>query len=244
MQIYERISFSGKRIAVIPTANVAQKRIGPLIGELQSCGVDTILIEDRLPEFSFSKSMNRGIEKALRYNPDCIILANDDVHGIVGLESMIDYSINNHTYVQPYTNGRKPVVGVTSSPFRVMLNYAVMRRAPFFALRYVSHLVQDRFMVNIPSITGRGMVSVQPFGVFHAGILDKHRFDEEFKNYVEDDELGYRLRKNGFIGVTKKEWRITHDGQATFQRFDMVQASRSAHYFYRKYNGNVTGVGF
>jgi GT2 family glycosyltransferase len=237
MQIHERISFSGKKIAVIPTANVTQKRIDLLIGELQSCGVDTILVEDRLPEFSFSKSMNRGIGKALQYNPSCIILSNDDVHGIDGLESMIDCAISNHTYVQPYVNGKRPVYHITSIPLRVVWNYGVAKRAPLFAMNYAGKLVYKRhFIVGIPVLIGTGIVSVQPFGVFDVEILRKYRFDEGFRNYVEDDELGYRLYKNGIIGVTKKEWKISHDGSGTFHGFDVTMASESAHYFYRKWH--------
>ena len=51
--------------AIIPTMDMHQLRVRELIMELDLYGVDSLLVEDRLPEFRFSRSMNVGIDKLI-----------------------------------------------------------------------------------------------------------------------------------------------------------------------------------
>lgn len=49
--------------AVIPTADMSQERVSDLVKELDEARVDALLVEDTLPAFSFSRSMNAGSGK-------------------------------------------------------------------------------------------------------------------------------------------------------------------------------------
>ena len=237
-------------IAVIPTADINQERVQALIKEFERNNVDSIVVEDMLPSFRFAKSMNSGITEALKHNVKCIILSNDDISKIEGLEEMIQYVIEHkHSYVHPYVNGKNMLFSVTTSEIRFALNYTIVFRAPFYAARYIRNirrlLNHKHFAVGIPAITHKGMVRVQPFGVFNAETLQNYKFDEHFINCLEDDELGYRLNISGIHGATNQRWRVNHGGGMSFKKarknnlyVDNIKDTLiGAVYFYNKYFG-------
>ena len=242
--------------AVIPTADIKQARVQVLIKELAAAGVDSILVEDRLPEFRFSRSMNAGINELLKLeNLRYIILSNDDICNIKGIRDMIArISEDENSYAQPYPNGKKPTFVVTRSRLRFVLNYALARRAPFHALRVMNgfHWLRKRrsFMMGAPAVLWDrdNIVGVQPFGIFNKSMLRNNKFDENFINGVEDDELGYRLKLAGARGITMPEWSVVHEANSSFKLATNGEKNqigsyyitdeemiRSAEYFYRKY---------
>ena len=97
----------------------------------------------------------------------------------------------------------------------------------------------DKFALGVPSLTGNGIVSVQPFGVFKANTLESERFDENFRIYVEDDEFAYRLSLKGINGHTDPSWKIRHYGGSSLgkgmseERLKLVAYGGA--YFYRKH---------
>ncbi len=231
-----------KVIAVVPTADHTQDRVQRLQKELNAHKVDSILVENSGPTFSFSKSMNAGIKESLNHQPDCVILSNDDVWGIEGIDGMINYVLSHDKcYAQPYLNGRKPVVNVTTSPLKLFFSYTLARKAPFYAYKFTLGIMKltSGFALGIPSLIGNGLVSVQPFGVFKASTLEDEMFDENFHIYVEDDEFAYRLSLKGIHGQTNPSWRIRHDGGTSLgkgiseDRIRLVASGAS--YFYTKH---------
>lgn len=210
-------------VAVIPTMDVDSQRVRLLVNELDHAGVDSLLVEDRLPEFSFSRSMNRGIEQALGRNPkpDIIILSNDDIFDIKGLDDMMEYVHINGGYAQPYVNGKRCSFVVTRSRIGYIFRYAVKRLAPFYALRHI-RLFHARIGSNYPApaiLHGKHeIVCVQPFGVFKSESLETVKFNEEIVNGMEDDQFGYSLHViHGFRGVTKREWNVHHSRGSSFR---------------------------
>lgn len=237
-------NLSGKKtIAVIPTADASQRRVQVLLEELNQNTVDSIVVEDGSPTFSFSRSMNSGIAEALRHNPDCIILSNDDVYELHGVADMIEFVLSNRDhYAQPYVNGKRLMVNFTTSPLGLFIGYTLSRRAPIYAYKFTRNLMKlaPRFAVAVPTIRRKkGVLSVQPFGVFRADTLEQAKFDENFRIFVEDSEFALRLNLNGIHGETRKEWKASHEGGATLgkgtseEKMKLVAAG--AAYFYEKY---------
>lgn len=64
-------------IVVIPTANILSDRVSRIIKLFSYLPI--IVVESSGQFFNFSKSMNRGIEIALEYEPEWILLSNDDI---------------------------------------------------------------------------------------------------------------------------------------------------------------------
>ena len=245
--------------AVIPTMDMHQLRVRELIMELDLYGVDSLLIEDRLPEFRFSKSMNAGIDRLIADgHAKVAILSNDDISDIRGLDNMIAIVSTGarSAYAVPLINKEWRMSIVTTSRFEFVYNLARTRYAPFHALRVLSGYgwvtKRKHFAMGVPALPKqngfRRFAPVQPFAVFPLEILKSHRFDENFVNGLEDDELGYRLWKDGISSVTSSNWNVKHGGAVSFkaarhgkkEKIGLYLCSdaemiASAEYFWRKH---------
>ncbi len=210
--------------AVIPTMDVNQTRVRRLASELDSTGVDVLFVEDSGPSFRFARSMNAGI-KALLTRPHIryILLSNDDICEIRGFDDMLGaLREGKGSYAQPYVNGDRPSFVVTDSLPRLMVNYGIRKRAPFYALRLSKaariHGGSKKPIIFSPAVLRRKeIISVQPFGLFDRKVLECEIFDENFHNGVEDIELAYRLHLRGFGGLTDVRWSISHAKGESFR---------------------------
>jgi hypothetical protein len=74
-------------ILVVPTANFAHMpvRIPDFF-----LGVPILFVESSGQFFNYSRSVNRGISEALKFNPDWIILSNDDVWPLYPLDRLTE----------------------------------------------------------------------------------------------------------------------------------------------------------
>ena len=210
--------------AVIPTADTNQNRVQSLIAELDSNGVDSLCVEDKLPEFRFARSMNRGIEELLKHGKiRCIVLSNDDISDIKGMADMLQIvAQNQNIYARPHTNGENSACIVTTSRLKLIWNYSVAKKAPFYAFRIVNGLNwygKHHLAVTAPTFKWKSgsFVNVQPFGVFNAAVFRDNKFDENFQNGIEDLELGYRLMLAGVKGMARPEWNVRHGGSSSFK---------------------------
>lgn len=252
---------SRKSVAVIPSMDVNSERVKSLANEFDKNEVDSIVVEDRLPEFRFSKSMNAGIQEALKY-PDIstIVLSNDDVNNIKGLNEMINTVVTNKTmmtrdiYAVPYVDGSPKIFYVTTSRLGFMWSHTLMNKAPFHAKRVLSGFGwtknRKKFAMGAPAVKWQSdkIYSIQPFSVLSSSVLKRFMFDENFINGLEDDELGYRLWKNNIKGVTNPAWSIHHSSNVSFKEVRQGKKSniglcyssdeemvKSAEYFYDKH---------
>lgn len=217
--------YTGKEItAVIPTIDHKQPMTQHLLSELESLGSDWICVEDSGPGFNFSKSMNKGIESALkREQVKFIILSNDDLHTVIGFEGMIKtLKEGKYGYVCPYLNGKFHAVHLSRSLLVDVMSATVAGGAPFYVLRQrraaKKYISSSRYPIVSQKVfpMGRYAVQVQPFSIFRAEILEKDKFDEDFLKHRQDGELAIRLHLKGIIGLTSKDWNVTHLNHVSF----------------------------
>ena len=229
MKIIWGINRERNNVAVIPTSDVRQDMTMKLLEILDREGVDSLLIEDSLPELRFSKSMNRGIDEVLKKDyVEHIILSNDDITEITCLGEMIStLSENANAYIHPFVNHTSPYVIITGSPLRFLINNGIRNLSPFYSLNLILKLKwygnRNKLWMGTPAFNFQSdkIVNVQPFGVFPAYLLRDNRFDENFVNGVEDIEFAFRLNRKGFKGITNPRWNVTHKGAASFRKFKL-----------------------
>lgn len=73
---------SRKVIVIVPTMSITGSLFEQFSNSLSKTAEQKptiISVESYGPEFNFAKSINAGIQEALKYNPDFLILSNDDV---------------------------------------------------------------------------------------------------------------------------------------------------------------------
>ena len=213
--------------AVIPTMNIASKIAQNIVNELDSLNVDSLLVENSGESFSFANSMNTGIGEILK-RPfiKYVILSNDDISEVVGLKEMTKMiEENSADYAQPFINGSSGTIIFTTSIFRSMINWGIIKRAPFYPVRIIKMIREinktKKFMMSAPAILwNKGIVGVQPFAIFRRDLLEKFRFDEKIVNGVEDDDLTYTLWRNHYKGITKREWNVNHRSNSSFKEIN------------------------
>ena len=211
--------------AVIPTMDAQQQRVQSLIRELDTNGVDSLVVVDSGPDFRFSRSMNAGIRELLSEpRVKYILLSNDDVYDISSAFNGMIRALKdgNADYVTPYVNGGRPSRMFTRSVAKLVFSFGLRYHAPMHALRVFravkAHANGAKPLFTAPPISIRNeVISVQPFSLFKREVLEEEMFDENFQNGVEDEELMYRLSVKGYMGHTNAAWNIHHVGGASFR---------------------------
>ena len=74
-------------VAVVPTADSSSKRAA--IVEKFLNPIPVLFVESRGQYFNFAASLNRGIEEALKSNPDWILYTNDDMLQVDSIQSVL-----------------------------------------------------------------------------------------------------------------------------------------------------------
>lgn len=236
MRLIDDVAKERNVAAVVPTMNVNLDRVRKLALELDSNGVDLLLVEDSGPLFSFSRSMNAGITALLtKPHVKYIVLSNDDVCNIQGFDNMLGaLKEGKGDYAQPYANGIRPSMISTRSQLRLMLNFGLKKHAPFYALRIAgvarTYTNSQRPLFLAPSLSRRKeIISVQPFGLFSRKVLEHEMFDENFHNGMEDHDLAYRLHLHGYSGLTDADWNVFHAKGESFK--SLYARSRTGSYY-------------
>ncbi|MDG6999401.1 MAG: hypothetical protein JRN15_09840 [Nitrososphaerota archaeon] len=231
-------------VAVIPTISTSRSDTQNLLSFLDRSGVDSVCVVDSGKGFNFSRSMNAGIKETLaRHKPRLIILSNDDVSDIKGLDKMVQYLLDHGlTYVVPYVNGKRDYCTLTASRLRFIINYAIFRFAPLYALKLSAAVIarkgDRKLLLGAPASRLGGFLNIQPFVILHTEslmLLKKQTgcfFDEGFLNRLEDYELAYRLNKCGIRGITNSEWSIRHVMGSSLGRKAMRENNEIANNLY------------
>lgn len=215
--------------------------------------LDFVYVEDGSKDFHFSKSMNRGIDRAIDLGYDNIILSTNNIKFNDYSDYMtftyyiknrlmdgyhVAYRVNNHT------NGNM----ITNKPFKFLLN-GISNELPFFTLRQYMGMKKAGLPPFYSARTRKGFPGTMPLSIYSSNILKEYKFDENIKNSSEDIDLGYRLWKDNikchYIPVN-----IIHRGNQSFKTinrvknplsgyYDINDWSNNTRYLYKKYFGDV-----
>lgn len=172
-----------------------------------------IAVESSGNEFNFSKSMNIGINEALKLNSEYIILTNDD---IVVTENWLEPLLESFSTTKEIgfcvpkiakitQNGfSKPTFPIIKMPSRASILFAatlgkVLPDALWSVtkelLRYAQATV-DTISNNVADTSAPAwgfMINVQPISLTKTHVIaDLGGFDERFKNGCEDFDLSIR----------------------------------------------------
>ena len=247
MKIIDLLNNEREVVAVVPTMDITLPRVIKLKDDLDRNGVDMIAVEDSGPAFRFAKSMNAGIKEALsKESVKYILLSNDDVYAITGFSNMLNaIKHTKYDYAHPYINGVRPSAVATRSTIKTITNFAIRKQAPFFAwdkirmARNVSGIKHPMFMVPSVLHLGGEIISVQPFGLLKKEILEMCRFDENFQNSMEDDDLMCQINFHGYRGITNENWNIRHSVGASFRTINKHDRMGSSYGGEEQFKGNL-----
>lgn len=97
--------------AVVPTKSIESNLVKILSKKLQ--GFNIIFVESGGPFFNFSYSMNVGIQEAIKINSKYIMLSNDDIFPLGGIEKLaeevVDSSNEYDIFIPTILNGKEPM---------------------------------------------------------------------------------------------------------------------------------------
>jgi len=222
-------------VVVVPTSSINNTHILNFVRSLNTSAPSSLKVVEVIStgnEFNFAKSMNTGIEEALKSNPEFILLSNDDVlfgdHWIEPLlnalrkDRLIGYAlplINSHSYFGD---------GVVSMPhyFSIYLLTSELLSAvkPFLH----SVLKLRELMKSVERSANNGVFEVKdeiPYGSMANSqpvclmrtktLLDIGSFDSRFNNGIEDFDLSMRVYLAGLkVGICLDS-QVSHLGSAT-----------------------------
>ena len=205
----ERKSSGGVSV-VVPTPTLGSQRVVDTLRIYDP--LEVILVESSGPYFNYSRSMNRGIEKAVELDADWIILSNDDLFKVDPIENLVHYLENESSEVVMAAPGyiqnvwyhttsvflskarrrqNNQAMRKFQTKYNILADYPVIKNG----LHYYLQLLYYRYLKLQSSI-----VSFYNFGdfcVLGSKIARKHNFDEAFQNRVEDIDLSLRLKTSG-----------------------------------------------
>lgn len=198
--------------------------------------IDIILVESQGKYFNYARSMNFGIDSALRKDPEWIIISNDDVFEIDPIDSFVaelrQEKDSEMVMAAADTLGRYHH-SMDSMVFANNLNPATMAldvlswKSYFFQVIKVLHRFGVKFRAdNLPPTQTRaplvdsffrGLASRSvcverfctfgDFGAFRSSLLRRFQFDEFFINGGEDRDLAIRL-KLAKVAIKKSNFRL------------------------------------
>ncbi len=223
-------------IAVVPTMSRESKFAMDISNFFAPYPV--VFVESSGSNFNYSKSCNSGIEKALSYDPEWIILSNDDMIVVDPIENLSEALKDAKGSLYTVTDEKRrgahggKVIITKFNAFglffellqdllrRDLVAIQVLARYGWKKNTY-STSGQDTFLPKIIGHFGKikpvEYTSFSDFCIFRADILRRFKFDENFWNNYEDRELAYRLYKSGYK-VEILPFRLGSIGDASFSR--------------------------
>lgn len=188
----------------------------------------------------FTKSLNEGIKKSLKFNPDFILTLNDDLtiqtNYILSLIKVVkdlqqnaiigSLSITNTTPRRVFFSGIKSVNFYT---------YSSKCYLPFMKI------IEDNKIIGLlPSIwvPTRGMLI--PFQI----VKELHGFDEKFIQYGSDTDFCYRAAKIGVKSYISYDSIVFSDWEKTGSGSPYIQQSLGTYLwniFFNKYSARFIG---
>lgn len=196
---------------VIPTANAAREPAKTAIAQARATtahlGATVHVIESSGPGFRFSRSVNRGMREAP--DADAWVLLNDDCFMDEGwLDAMLDAprahpDVGVVGALLRHRDGTlQHAGGLLADPWPFFVHYALVRRAPFWALRqlwrgwrrdepYVAHYHRLRPRGRLAFVTGACMLITK---ACRQRIGD---YDEDYEFGFEDIDYCLRALESG-----------------------------------------------
>lgn len=209
---------------------------------------------DNNPDFNYAYSCNVGIKKALEYDPEWIVLSNDDMikedhpdilkeelHGIDSEETDIVFTKNSDNMYHSY-----PVVLGESTIVRnsyLRLSGADNKKQAFLEKKFEVSIVPSTNF-NKKGIFKRTVkfTNIGSFGIFSSKFIRENGsklFDDNYANELEEVELSYKVKRDNRV-INTINYRIgdrvgSSLGTGSVRKFRAI-ASR-AYFNYKIRNG-------
>ena len=210
LTVYEELKDS-KIVVVIPTinrnSNLALNCINNIYSELT-----TVLVESgRTKLFNYARSVNLGVKRAMRLEPNWIIISNDDVikidtpNKLVSELNKLDHNVIKTVFTNPPGRYHSVEHGLCKPRSRIfsLLSRVSARSYDFLSLykkfniewTHAPPKYPYRFFFN----DFHKFILTVSFSIFSSTFIaenDGKLFDETYINGVEDIDLSYQLNSD------------------------------------------------
>ena len=259
--LYKVIDDHNDNCFVIPTMYKDDFLKNPYYRFIQENNLgDIILIQDHSKQFWFSKSMNMGIQEALKEEYKIITLSVDSISFSQPQKIFEIYNnlkqlqTDNFVYapkvLNNHINSHINRSGITNSGIKYLFFQTTLNVLPIYAFKKWNEYRKRRLL---PFFVYRdeknGFLNIMPFGIFSRHILENYQFDEKIKNSFEDSDLAYRLYRDNIV-VKEIDVEVIHRG-SSFSKINKVNSLSGAYdvqdycnninYLYRKYYSVLEG---
>jgi len=208
-------------IAVIPTADSSK------FSDFFDGRIPEVLVESSGPYFNYAHSLNSGVKEALKYNPEWIIICNDDLFKIDDVEKMLgeinkntnkDFLLAKPGYYNRVWYHTMPtqliergsidyhtykLTGLVDSNLREMLKITGKFNVERFAYAvFPTHESVFRMwwrLIFLSSFRKPAFYNIGDFSIIRSEVFKKIKFNELFINSHEDAFFSYQLKS--FDGV-------------------------------------------
>ncbi len=257
----EKIKTSESAITLnitVPTKSILSDRFKRLRqsvienGLSLECNVSMSAVEDTLPSFRFSKSVNRGFQEN---DADYYVNVNDDV--ILGKTALSESLYRLHENpevgilggVLCYPNGKVQYAGNGVALSGTMKYYYMMilkYHAPFDAFRKIRHNKKkgiERFLLfydytNFKE-TSEGLCGATYQMITAQTIKSTGGYDENYVMGFEDYDFCLRAMKSGFKVRLAKTVRLTHERGASGVEHSRIWGDEATQMLYSKFSPDV-----
>lgn len=206
-------------IVVIPTAdfngNYAKNCRENIFKGLHIIFVESGEVPD--PYFNYAHNCNVGIKKAMVYNPNWVVISNDDMQKIddirklLGKLNRVENKIGFVAFADKSFHHTKPELLV---PVNMFVYFYYLKNKSFRILNYLIKYFDIKYVVTTDKLVKRvffkkiaSILELNDFAIFSADIIEENKFsifDEIFINHFEDTDLSLR------ISYEKKKTLITN----------------------------------
>jgi hypothetical protein len=210
-------------IAVIPTADSGK------FSDFFDGKIPEVLVESNGPYFNYSHSLNLGVREALKYNPEWVIICNDDLFEVDRVEKMLgeinknkgkDFLLAKPGYYNRVWYHSIPtqliergsidyqtykLTGLVDSNLREMLRITDKFNVKRFVYAvFPTHESMFRMwwrLIFLSSFRKPAFYNIGDFSIIRSETFKKVKFNELFINFYEDALFSYQLKSfdGGFI---------------------------------------------
>lgn len=185
---------------------------------------DVVVTESNGRYFNYAKSVNSGINEALKGDYDWIIISNDDMqdfglkgtietvlakqssrdmiylsnnYGSVNLEKMNFFSVVEYNGIYKYISYAHEILEHARNNDKSMLEIKILRlidSLKFSVFFHPKHTFPDNLLRKILKFKYMSVPTFTSFGAFRPQVLENEKFDDLFINGGEDRDLAIRLK--------------------------------------------------